>query len=679
MRAAATTPALDLHSTDEMHPAREAWREGDPARARVLLARQLQACPTDAAALHLQGVMALAEGAIDEAIDHLFRAVEHANTNPDYWCDLGRALQAKPSADQAREAYLQALNLQPEHLDSVFHLAGLLRECGQAQEALQFYSALMERDATYRGGWHHTGLVLLDLGHREDARKCFERELTQDATHVAARLQLGEMLRAQGRLLEAVSLYRDGLPVAPPSAELSLQLGTALADLGSTAEAIDLLRAAVRVQPGLAAAHHGLICALDRDPCTDTRHQQAERTQWVQRCLSQVQTTLARPRDAQPYRRLRIGYVAADFAATGHAKAYAPLLLEYDRTHFEVHCFATVVQDDALTAWLKPEVSGFHPIASMDDAAAARFIDAQDIDILVDLTGHATGSRLGVFAHRPAPIQITGWGGINGSGMPEMDFIAADDVHLPPADGAHFTETRLEVPAVLSYDPIGPLPEVLPPPFLARGFVTFGSYAAWEHITDSTVSLWARVLAAVRGAELYLTPSPAAGETGTQWMRERFARVGVSPRRVQFLRGEDRTAHFQRYAQLDIQLDTYPQGAPLTLLDGIAMGVPTLTISGATPAARLSTALLYSVGDLGEWVAHDENEFVASAVRWAADPQPLRPLRLALRNRLTRSPVGNTLAYVRALEHAYRQVWKDHTANFSAVHALGTGEIISAP
>lgn len=679
MRVAATTPALDLRTNGEMHDAREAWRESDPARARALLARRLQTCPDDAAALHLLGVMALDEGALDEALEHLFRAVERANTHADYWCDLGRALHAKSSADQAREAFLQALNLQPDHLASVFHLANLLRENGHPQEALQFYSALMERDAAYRGGWHHTGLALLDLGHHDDARKCFERELAQDAAHVAARLHLGELLRAQGRQLEAVSLYRDGLNAAPLSAALPLRLGTALAELGSAAEAIDPLRAAIRMEPGLAAAHHGLITALDRDAGTDTQHQQAQRAQWYRQCVPVAQPALARTRDAQPYRTLRIGYVAADFSASGNARTFAPLLLEYDRTHFEVHCFATANQDDALTAWVRSEVSGFHPITGMDDAAAARFIDDLHIDILVDLTGHGAGNRLVLFAYRPAPIQVTGWGGINGSGMPEMDFVATDAVHVPPADGTHFTETRLDVPALLAYDPLGPLPEVLPPPFLARGFLTFGSFAAWEHITDSTVRLWARVLAAVPGTELYMAPSPAASEAGAQWMRERFARAGVAPRRVQFLPDGDRAAQLLRYGQIDVQLDTHPEGALLTLLDGIAMGVPTLTLTGATPPARLSTAMLHTIGDLQEWAARDADDFVARAVRCATDPQTLRPLRKALRTRLMRSPAGNALAYVRAVEHTYRQVWKRHAANPSRARDPETGEVRPAP
>ncbi len=643
---------------DPIEHARAAWRSGELGEATRVLEKVLARNPNQAEALHLTGVVALSAGQPVQAVAFLEKAVHLQPRSPDCWCDLGTALHATGQLKLSEQAYRQALVLKSDHPDGLFNLANVLRERKQLQEALLLYAKLLEFKPSYAEGWNNTGLALLDLQRKQEARRCFETAHKLDPDNVLVLLNLGSMQKDSGALSDAVATYRGAIERKPGYCDLHVNLGTALNALGKTDEAIAALHRAIEVAPGNATAHSSLIFTLDYDAKSTTSQQQQARRRWYEQCVLPLGI---RPLNVytkpEPSKKVRVGYVSADFGRTSAAMCFAPMILHHDRQAFDVVCYSNSVVEDDVTARIRSSVTSFRNIAGLTDEEAARVILADGVDILVDLSGHMRGHRLNIFAFRPAPVQVTAWGYANGTGMPEMDYILTDARYLPDADMQCFSEQRAEAPAVIPSFAFEALPEIQPRSDAVAGAVAFGCFSRLQKVTEASIGLWARILKAVPSSRLLLKSSTQVGAEVLARTRGEFERVGIDSSRVEVLPHTSWFAHMASHARIDLQLDPIPHGGGVSLLEGIAMGVPAVVLEGGTPAGRLGASLLRAIGLDRDWIASTEQEYVALAVRRAANLDSSVAARMALRERLLGSAVGDAQHYVKVVEQTYRAIW----------------------
>ncbi len=642
--------------------ARCALEAGKVAEARRLLDKLVARRPCEPAALHLAAVASLRLGRVAEAIPLLEQAVAAQPTLPDYWCDLGTAYDAHGSTSasaQAEAAYREALRLDDQHALATYNLANVLRHTGRAPEALKLYAELLQRDSAHGNAWNNSGLALLDMGRLAEARRCFEQALCINPDNAQALLNLGFVQKESGEIHQAIATYRRALTVAPLYSDIHANLGTALAAIGQTAEGIAHLRRAIELKPDNPVAHSALIFTLDFADDATTTDQQAARRAWYERCIAPLRIQrLDSYRRPDPARKLKIGYVSADFRATSAAICFAPLILEFDREQYEVVCYANSTLEDAFTGTLRAAAQAFRIVAGMTDRELAATIAADGIDVLVDLSGHMKGNRLGAFAYKPAPVQMTGWGYANGTGMPEMDALFVDRVYLPPEDAAHFAEQPAYVPSVIPYRMFDTPPPVADLPALTRGHITFGAFSRSSKITDYAIALWAEVLKALPTSRLLVKTSQRTDGNFFHELKTKFELLCIAASRLDFQPNTPWQAHMQAFSEVDMLLDPYPHGGGISLIDGLAMGVPSITLAGATAPARLGAALLTAVG-LADWAASTPEQFVAIAVAKAGDTEALRRLRTGLRAQLMASPIGDTAHYVREVETHYREFWRE--------------------
>jgi putative glycosyltransferase (TIGR04372 family) len=666
MSRTAKKPQRKANRSQTFLQAREAWSAGQLSEAARLLDRMLAANADDADAAHLRGVVALGAGQPQLAVDLLQRAARLSPLNDDFGCDLGTGLHAMQRRDEAARAYRVLLQRNPSHKDALFNLGNVLREQTRFSEALQCFTRLLEL-APQHPAWNNLGLTLFDLGHFAEARNCLEQALRMNPRDIAALANLGLLQLETGQLIGARSTLEQALSIAPDHADLHLNLGNVLASLGQTALAIEHLRRAVQLTPGHSAAHSALICALDYDVRASTADQQSARRAWYDVCIRPLGVTpLDHYRAPDPERKLRIAYVSADLRITSAAMAFAPMLCQYDREQFEVFCYSNSDKEDALSAMLRQAVTCFHGVAGASDAELAALIAADRIDILIDLSGHLRGHRLGVFAYRPAPLQGTAWGYANGSGMPEMDFIFADEVFLPADDAQHFSETVLNLSSVIPYHALDELPRVAPLPAMANGAITFGCFSRLQKLTDATVEMFAQVLLAMPTARLCLKAAQSTDADVLEGLLAKFDLYGIERSRLRFVPRGSWLAHMESFREIDIQLDPYPHGGGVSLLDGMVMGVPTLTLKGFTPAARLGAALIEHVGLGAEWIATSPADFSAKAKSACENIAALEELRRILRDRMLQTPIGHTSDYVRQVEEHYRRQWRERCSGLRA-------------
>jgi len=300
----------------------------------------------------------------------------------------------------------------------------------------------------------------------------------------------------------------------------------------------------------------------------------------------------------------------------------------------------------------------WHEIAGQDDADVARRIHALGIDILVDLSGHTTGHRLGVFARRPAPVQATWLGYLNTTGLAAMDYRICDAATDPAGETERLhTERLIRLPhAQWCSQPFIDVPDAVQSPRADSGNVLFGSFNQRVKITDATLDLWSAVLRALPSARI------AIMDTREGWSRRallaRLAARGVDAARVDLLEREPLRNYFARLATVDIALDTFPYNGATTTLDTLWMGTPLVALRGDRPIARGGYSLVSQLG-LDDLVARSTEAYVSANVKLAHDWVRRGELRAALREELRRSPLLDTHAFVRDLESAYRAMWLD--------------------
>jgi predicted O-linked N-acetylglucosamine transferase (SPINDLY family) len=601
-----------------------------------------------------------AQGRLAEAVHHLRRAVD---LHPDYaeaHFNLGMVQCQAGQLDEAEASFRQALRLQPDVAEAWLSLGNVLRDRGRLPEALDCHVRAVQLRPTAAEAHNSLGSTFRDLGRTAEAEASHAQALRLRPDFAEGHNNLGAVLRDQGRLSAAEASLARALALRPHFPAALHNLGQVLLDQGRTGEAVASFRRALEQQPSYRVAHDGLLMTLQYRPGVtpeqlaavhaeyDRRHPAPLRAQW-------------RPHtnDRDPDRPLRLGLVSPDFGRhpVGYLLVRAAEALA--RRPGTVVCYSDRRTADDLTARFRASASVWSDTAGLADAALADQVRADGIDVLIDLAGHTAGNRLLTFARKPAPVQATWLGYVGTTGLEAMDYLIADDRHVPPGHEAHHRETVLRLPGgYTAYDPPTDAPEPGPLPALATGRVTFGCFNNPAKLSDPTLAAFAEILRRVPGSRLVLkyrgVDDPAVG-TG---VRDAFAATDIAPERVELRGGSAHADHMAAYRDLDTALDTFPYSGGVTTCEALWMGVPVVTLPGATFASRHGFSHITSVGLADELAAHDADDYAARAARLAHDLDRLADLRAGLRERVARSPLCDGDRLANELLAALRGAWR---------------------
>ncbi len=530
------------------------------------------------------------------------------------------------------------------------------RERGEPEAALATLQAALRQDAANAALLAELGLCLRALGRRAEARAAFERAAAGDPAAVLPLLYLGNLAHEEGRLDDALGAYRAALALDAHNAALHYNLALTLMSRGEAAAAVEAFRACLSAAPDYADARASLLFALNLSDRAGAEETAAEHFEWGRRIADPLWTERAFSNPPEPARRLRIGYVSADFFGHAAEDFIHSFLSQHERGSHLIHCYSNAPLP-AVSNGLYGHV--WRDISGLDDVQAAQRIEADAIDILVDLSGHTRGNRLLVFARRPAPLQLTFLGYPNTTGMRAMDYRLSDAYGDPPdAGGQRYRERVLRMPhSVWCYRPSADdMPEPGAAPVLRKGHITFASMNNVVKLNPGLIELWAELLLTVPGAQLLLATIPPG--SARERVLSRFAEKGVDVRRIAFsdrlARGEFRALH----QDVDIALDAYPCNGGATTCETLWLGVPVVSLTGEAFRSRAGLSLLSAIGQ-PQLAARDRADYLAIAAGLAQDRAELQRLRAGLRERMRASPLCDAAAYTRALEGVYRGIWTD--------------------
>lgn len=554
--------------------------------------------------------------------------------------------------------------------------------------ALEAASAVPGDPAETAQVWWQLGLLLRGHGRPEDVETCFDNAVRLLPDDPLMRCARGEARHALDRYDEAEADFRAALRWSPAQASLHFNLGVALRQQRRVDEAADAFAEALRRDPALAPAAVELAnCrlaqarlddavlyyrrALELDPrngpagnnllfaanyLPDISPEELFATYRRWAAAHEPAPPPPPPPNWDGRRPLRVGYVSPDFCQHPVLLFIVPILLGHRPARVEVHCYADVARPDRETARLRELLPRWRDIAGLDDEAAAAAIRADGIDVLVDLAGHTARNRLGVFARRPAPVQVTYLGFGYSTGLSAVDWFLATPAFVPPEADRYFSEGVWRLPrSLFCYQMPANPPAEGPLPARRDGHVTFGSLTRLLRVNHRVVAAWAAILRRLPQARLLLN-TPALADLAT---RERievaFAAAGIAKTRLTLIATRTPMETWASYQRIDVALDPFPHNAGTTTFEALCMGVPVLSLADRPPLGRFGAELLPRVG-LDDWVCPDVDTYVARAVDVAADLDGLARLRRTLRERLRGSVLCDAGALVDDLEAAYTQM-----------------------
>lgn len=550
-------------------------------------------------------------------------------------------------------------------------------------EALVLARDMTERFPEHGPGWKRLGALLWWKGSFDEALIPMQNSVRLLPRDAEAHSNLGMAFLQRKRVIEAADYFRTAIGLDSRCAAAHYHLGMTHLQEHRFADAEASLRTAVSLRPDyldaeIKPARSDLLFLSSHNQRLDARSLFAEHCRFgecVETPLRPSWPQHSNTRD--PERRLRVGFVSGDFRHHSVAMFMEPLLASLTRSsQLELHAYHNYESDDVVTARLRRYFQHWHGISVLSDLQLATKITADEIDVLIDLSGHTAANRLRTFARKPAPVQASWLGYPGTTGLQSMDYYFVDGHWLPPGRFDHlFTEKLVYLPDRWAFEPHADAPAVGTLPALNSGRLTFGSFHRLSKINSFTVRLWSDLMRAVpQAALLFVGISPGTQQNA---LLDQFAAQGIAAERLTFHDLCKMELYLGLHRRVDIALDTSPYSGGTTTMHSLSMGVPTLTIAGATSWARAGAGILDHVG-LHGFVAQSEAEFVAQGVYWSNHLADLAGMRAGLRERLRASPGGQPGLIAAHFEGALRHMWRRWCARLPAESFHSSGREAAA-
>lgn len=613
--------------------------------------------PSAAKAQQMCGVAALMRGQLQLAVDHLQHAARIDQHDASIWDNLGVALQRAGHHQAAAESYQGSVRLNPNVAAVWCNAAANFGEMGDFVLARNCAARALKLDPNILEGHLNLGNALRLLGDYESAVRALLRAIELDPACAPAHMGLAR----------AMHQFKRGSELALKHALRALEIDPAYPDgkyvygeiTNEATAMVDALRAMGidRGRGGIQPAQV-LLWALLMDPRETPASLFAAKRSFAAR-FEPLFKDLRLPHDNQPSlrRKLKVGFLSGDLRRHPVADHVLPLWQGINRRKLAIHAYSTcpLTRQDDTTATLRQLADHWVDAQDLDDAALSKRIREDGIDILIDLAGHTTHSRVAVLLRKPAPVQMHWVGYPSSTGLSVIDYLIVDPVLAPAEEEAFCSESLLRLPVYNNQLALPGTPEPTALPALRNAWLTLGSTARGDKLNEKVVALWSQVLHQLPDARM-IVADVSTGEVRRR-LERMFAEHGIDTGRIDFRPRSGEADFIALHGEIDFILDTFPFGGGTTVTHALYMGVPTLTLRGPFMTQRMAAARLSAIG-LQDWIASDEAEFVAIACQKAAASDQLAALRAALPGRIAASDALRPAVFAASFEKGLRQAWQ---------------------
>ncbi|HXA52691.1 MAG TPA: tetratricopeptide repeat protein [Candidatus Acidoferrum sp.] len=658
--------------------------EGRFDAARRLYRKVLEREPRHFGALNNLGVLAFCQRDLATARTMLERAVAHPEHNAACHGVFAATLLLMGAGEQAQQELNLAVRLDPNSAEPYYFVGVALKERGSVRDSVLCLEQAVRLNPQHESARNDLGVALLEAGRLDEARACFEQVggamgLANLAhVHRAGKLwgkavecmrqaialqpdnallwsNLAAFLQADHQYVESLTSGGKAVKLASSSPEAWVALGNGQCFLGLHEEAVHAYTKAAQLGPSRTEFAQNLLFMRHYTGGLTPAAHATQHIEWAKRFApAPSQRYFANAPD--PARRLRVGYVSGDLRAHPVGYGLAPVLEAHDPREVETFCYASGTPD-AWTERMRTAAAHWRTTDRLDHGQLERAVLEDEIDLLIDLSGHTPGNRLAVFARKPAPVQATWLGYFNTTGLGTMDYLIADAQLAPEGETPGFAEETLRIEGCrFAWQLLTGLPEVTPPPCVERGYTTYGAFHKLAKVGLPVIETWAQVLLANPGSRLVMKSKAFVDPECRTVYQAHFARFGVTAGRVDLLGPSPYAEYLQAFQNIDIALDAFPYSGETTTCEALQMGVPVIALRGDRFVGRLGATVLHNAG-FGEWIAEDRADYVRLAVEWGRDAARLAQVRTGMRERLASSTLCDVAGFTRKLEAAYRTMW----------------------
>jgi predicted O-linked N-acetylglucosamine transferase (SPINDLY family) len=615
----------------------------------------VSARPHMADAFNLRGVLLQRFGRHDAALDAFNIALSIAPGNADYHNNRGLALTALERHEDALKNYDAALAVRPGYVDALNNRGNALASLQRFEEALESHDGLLALRPDHPPTLINKGAALAALQRFDEALAAYDAAAKDRASSNKAHYNRGVALGHMQRFAEALEAFERVLhadPHYPHALSAAASAALNLCDWPKVSQFGQKIERAVAENSAVVAPF--TLLGFSEDVVLQLKCARVWLADKGVRCRGPWREAVARGHE-----KLRIAYVSSDWGAHPVGYQIAALLEEHDRSEFEIHGVSLAADDGSeIRSRLIRACDQFHDVHLLNDRDAAALLRRREIDVAVDLNGHTQYARPGLFAARPAPVQVNWLGYPSTTGSACIDYVIADAHALPFSDQPHYSEMIVHLPD--SYFAPGDVPpaamhparqqEGLPP----EGLVFSCFNQSWK-ISETLFDVWMRLLREVPGSVLWLKEHPP--EVRARLAHEAGAR-GVDAARLVWAKRSDRVKHLARLGLADLMLDTLPYNAHATASDALWAGVPIISCAGRTFAGRVASSLLYAAG-LPELVTATLADYEILAFKLARDSAARADVRERLAKNRARAPFFDPHRHARMMEAAFRQMWRN--------------------
>ncbi|MFM1806888.1 MAG: hypothetical protein RL212_1147 [Pseudomonadota bacterium] len=557
-----------------------------------------------------------------EALHNYAQAIDLNPFDPEIFLNMGVTLQELKRYDEAISHYDKALSLKPDYAEGWSNKGNALQELKRYDEAISHYDKALSLKPDYAEGWSNKGNALNSLKRHSQSAKCYLKalEFKVDDSYLLGQAHHQMMLECdwtnyEKNINEIFHLVDERRKGAEPFGFQGI------------ADTEELLKKCAEVYSN------------DKFPALD------HLSEFIQ----------------YKHHKIRIGYLCGEFREQATSILMTRVWELHDKSNFEIFAFDNGWDDGSdYRQRIEKAFTKIFDISDTSDLEVAKLIQANEIDILVNMNGFFGAERQLVFSYKPAPIQVNYLGFPGTIGIDYIDYIIADKVVIPEGSRKHYIEKLAYLPN--SYQANDDKRKISDSKFsrvqlgIPEDAFVFACFNNNYKITPAIFDSWMRILSHTPGSVLWLlADNPKAMDN---LIREAAAR-GIDCLRLIFANRLPISEHLARHGLADLFLDTLPYNAHTTCSDALWAGLPVLTLMGHTFPGRVAASLLSAVG-LSELIANTQEEYVSLAIELATNRKKLDGIRERLaKNRLT-APLFNSTLFAKNLETVYIKMYERH-------------------
>ncbi len=601
-----------------------------------------------------------------EAISSYTEAIRLNPNYPEAWSNKSVPLGKIKLYQEALCACDTAINLRPDYAQAWYNRGNIFYELMQFHKAITNFNKAIQLKPDYYQAWSNKGISLHELRHYSEAVTCFDEALSLKRDYAEAWSNKGAIFNEIKLYDHAIICYENALRIKPDIDWIYgdlLNLKLKICNWVELINELDIL--SQKIIKHQAVVTPFVLLALIDDPLL-----QKKLCEFYVKKKYPIDISLGPINKHKPSEKIRLGYFSADFRNHAVSILAAELFELHDKEKFEIYAFSYGIDDQSpMRSRLTGAFTQFIDLQTKSDQEIAELARNLEIDIAIDLGGHADGGRIGIFAYRAAPIQLSYIGYLGTMGAEYYDYLLADKIIIPNGSEHFYTEKIIYLPSYQVNDrkrSISNRQFTRQELGLPENSFVFCCFNSNFKILPTCFDSWMRILGAVEGSVLFLCADNDWSKANL--IHEAKSR-GIDSSKLVFGERIPKEEYLARYQVCDLFLDTFPYNAGTTASDALWTGLPVITLMGKSFASRVAASLINVIG-LPELITNNREEYETLAIELAKSPEQLVSIKQKLVNNRLTTPLFDTPVFTKNLETAFEKMYERHQGGLAPDHII---------